>query len=134
MFESEAIVKQLLEREVFQLILILHFDLDLFVLLNVFETEIVLRKVDVRYAFVVLQVLRQDEQVFRMQSNIDEDELSQLIRLYVVQRHVTSIDLQLFDSMFENELGQVLETELYHFLVLEVDQFRYESFAEVFVR
>lgn len=57
MLETEAVVEDLLKREVFKLVLILHFDFDLFILLYVFESEVVFRKVDVRNAVVVLQVL-----------------------------------------------------------------------------
>lgn len=36
--------------------------------------------------------------------------------------------------MLEHEFGQVLQAEFNHFLIFKVDQFRYETFAEVLVR
>ena len=58
MLQAKAVVEDLLEWEVFKLVLILHFDFNLLVLLDVFESEIVFRQVDVRYTLVVFQILR----------------------------------------------------------------------------
>ena len=74
-----------------------------------------------RDALVVLQVLRQDEEVLRVQSNIDQHQLLYLIRFDVVQRHIAAIYLQFFYTVLEHEFGQILQAEFYHFLIFEID-------------
>ena len=63
MLKTKTIVKEFLEGKVLEHALVLHLDLDLLVLLNVLEAQVVLRKVNVGDAVIMLQILRQNEQV-----------------------------------------------------------------------
>ena len=74
-----------------------------------------------RDTFIVFQVLRQDEEVLRMQADVHEDQLCQLVRFYIVQGHVPAVYLQFFHSVLEYEFGQVLQAEFNHLLIFEVD-------------
>lgn len=134
MLQAQAVIEKFLEGEVLEHALVLHLDFDLLVLLHVLEAQVVLRKIDVRDAVVVLQILRQDEQILRVQADVHQDQLRQLIRFYVMKWHVPTVDLQLLNSVLEDELGEVLQAELCHFGVLEIDQLGDLSLAKVLIR
>jgi len=85
-------------------------------------------------AVVMLQILTQDEQVLTMQTLVLQSEVDELVCLDIMQGHVPSVDGQAFYSVFEHELCQVLQAELVHLRVLEVDQLWNSSLAEVLVR
>lgn len=85
-------------------------------------------------AGVVLQVLGEDEQVLGVQALVLQGQLDDLVCLYVVQGHVPAVDRKGLDPVLEDELGEVLQAELIHLRVLEVDLLGDLALAEVFVR
>lgn len=105
MFEPETVIEQLLEGEVFELVLVLHLDLNDLVFVHILEPDVVFAQVDEGYAVVVFQVLGKDEQVLAVQSLIPERQLDQLVRLDVMERHVASIDGQLLDPVLKHKLS-----------------------------
>ena len=133
MLKSKTIIENLLERKVFELILILHFYFNLFILLHILEPKIIFGKVDMCNTIIMFQVLGEDEEVLRVEPHINQYQLLNLIELYIMQWHIATVDLQLFDSVLEYEFSQILQAEFYHFLVFEVYQFWDLAFAEVFI-
>ena len=79
--QAKRIVEKLLEREVLELVLILHLHLDDLGLVQVFVTDEILGQVDVCHTRVALQELRQDEDVLRVQVLFPQIELDKVVHL-----------------------------------------------------
>ena len=92
MLKAQAVIEELLEAKVLEFVLVLHLDLDYLALFDIFEADVVLGQVNVGDALVVLQVLRQDEQVFAVQALVDQRQVLELVSLDGMQRHLASID------------------------------------------
>lgn len=68
--QAQTVVEKLLEGEVLKLVLVLHFDLDDLVIVNILESDVVFAQVDVRDTLVVLEILTQNEQVFTVELDL----------------------------------------------------------------
>jgi hypothetical protein len=134
MLEPYAVVEVLLVGKVLELILVLHFVLDDLALFHVLEPKSIFGQVDFHDAGVMLQILTQDEEVLRVQARVDQNELSHRISLDLKQRHQHAVDGELLHLVLEHELGEVLQGELVHTGVLELDGARDDLLAKVFLR
>ena len=93
MLKTQTVVEKLLVSKVSEFVLVLHFDLDHFALFDILETDAVFGQIDVLDAVVVLQILRQDEEIFGVQVVVFEVEFDDVVSFDILKRHVSlSID------------------------------------------
>ena len=102
--------------------MVLQFDLEHFPLIYEGETNHVLRQVDCVQAVVCLEHLRQDKEVLRVETLIAEVQLCDSVHLNAGDWHGSTVDADLLQVVFTDEFSKVLERELVHVSVTEVDQ------------
>lgn len=110
--QTKGVVEKLLEREILELLLILHLQLDDLGLVQVLVPDEVLGQVDVRHARVVLQKLRQDEEVLRVQVLLPKIQLDEVVQLHGEEGHGAAIDSEGFHIVLVDELPEVFKRKL----------------------
>lgn len=118
--QTKGVVEKLLEREILELLLILHLQLDDLGLVQVLVPDEVLGQVDVRHARVVLQKLRQDEEVLRVQVLLPKIQLDEVVQLHGEEGHGAAIDSEGFHIVLVDELPEVFKRKLIQFGAAEV--------------
>jgi len=73
---------------------------------------------------IVLQELREDEEVFWIEILVSESQLLERIVFDRIEWHWPSIDANHFYIVLKDEFGQILEWEFIHLGVFELDYLR----------
>ena len=120
MLQSKAVVEELVESSLLEFILVAKLNLEHVPFIYIRVADHVLGQIDSLQAGVILQDLRENKQVLRVEALVAQVELDQLVGLDSSDRHVAAIDTDSFSINLADEFRQVLQAELVHILVAEV--------------